>query len=126
MTGTNCKAEREEPYFQISIEGVLWPILHTIIGIGNQVLKNFVDIVDNDIEIKSRKEICLRQQLGDLDENIYMLVEGRGMWDNISDYEFGTLKEFRKERNKIERILNWILICGMMKKCCQNPWRRRI
>ncbi len=42
---------------------------------------NFVNIVDNDIEIKSPKEICLREQLGDLDENIYNVQVSRRKGD---------------------------------------------
>ncbi len=56
LTGTNQKGVREEPYFKIPVARVIWPILHTLIGIGNKILKYFVDIVDNDIEIKSPKK----------------------------------------------------------------------
>ncbi len=47
---------------------VIWPILHTLIGIDNQILKN-VDIVDgSDIEITHSKDIYLRLQLHDVDK----------------------------------------------------------
>ncbi len=82
MTETNCKGIREESYFKIPIERVIWPIKHTCIGIGNQIQKIFVDIVNIDIEIKSPKEITLREQHGGLDKNIYKVVEEREMWDN--------------------------------------------
>ncbi len=79
----------------------------TLIGSGNQILKNIVDIVDNDIEINSPKEICLKERLGDLAEKIiYKLVEERVMFDKASDYIIGTLKEFKKEKNEIEREID--------------------
>ncbi len=60
-------------------------------------------IVDNDIDIKSPKEIHLREQLGDLDEELFNAVEDRETWDNASDFGNGKLREFRKERNENER-----------------------
>ncbi len=38
LIGTNCKGVREEQYFKIPIERVM--ILHTLIGIDNQVIEN--------------------------------------------------------------------------------------
>ncbi len=103
LTGTNQKGVREESYFKIPVARVIWPILHTLIGIGNQILKSFVDIVHNDIEIKSPKEIWLREQLGDLDEKIYNALEDSETWDNASDFRNGKLRNFRKDRNEIKR-----------------------
>ncbi len=62
-----------------------------------------MDIVGNNIEIKSPKEIHLRQQLGDLDEKIYNKVEDRETWDNASDFGNDIHRKFRKDRNKVER-----------------------
>ncbi len=63
LCGTNQKGVREEPYFKIPVARITWPIFHTHIGIGNQILKNFVDIVDNEIEIKSPKKFVSESNL---------------------------------------------------------------
>ncbi len=62
-----------------------------------------MNIVDNNIEIKRPKGVCLREQLGDLDEKICNAVENRETWDNASDFGYGKLREFRMERNEFER-----------------------
>ncbi len=59
--------------------------------------------------IKSPNEICLREKLGDLDEKIYNVVENWEIWYNASDSGNGKLKEFRKERNKIEKEIEQII-----------------
>ena len=38
---------REEAYFDIPIDRYIWPVLHTLIGVGNGILNHLVDIVEN-------------------------------------------------------------------------------
>ncbi len=120
-----CKLERlwEEPHFKIPVGRVVLPILHYLIGIGNQILNFFVDIFVNDIEVKSTKELCLRDQLGDLDENINTLVEVRKIWVKHQIMVMENKKVRETEKQNLEVNLNGILICGIMKICWQNPWR---
>ncbi len=44
--------------------------------------EKIVVIVDNNFEIKSPNELCVREHIRDLDENTYKLVEDSAIWDN--------------------------------------------
>ncbi len=104
LKGTKRHGVREEPYFKIPVERVIWPVLHTLIGIGNNILQNLVDFIDNDIESLPLKEIRLRESLGDIDERIHYATTQRDQWDE-SENGLIALKKARAGRNKIERAL---------------------
>ena len=104
LKGTKRHGVREEPYFKIPVERVIWPVLHTLIGIGNNILQNLVDFIDNDIESLPFKEIRLRESLGDIDERIHYATTQRDQWDE-SENGLIALKKARAGRNKIERAL---------------------
>ena len=48
---------QEDPYFKIPVERIIVLVLHARIGIGNQILKHFVDIVDLEVEYLPDKEV---------------------------------------------------------------------
>ena len=55
---------RENPYFDIPVSQFVWPLLHTLIGIGNNILKYLVDYADTEIQHTPVIEIRLRKELG--------------------------------------------------------------
>ncbi len=46
LTDTEMMGVRKDPYFEIPVSQFVWPVLHTLIGIGNKVLKFLVDGAD--------------------------------------------------------------------------------
>ena len=50
LEGKERMGVREDPYFEIPIDRFIWPILHTLIGIGNAILKNLMNIIENEIQ----------------------------------------------------------------------------
>jgi len=55
LTGTDMLGVKEAPYFEIPVDRVIWPVLHTMIGMGNQILTSLVDIADRDIQVVPQK-----------------------------------------------------------------------
>ena len=73
---------KERPWWQmIPISNYLVPLLHTLIGIGNDILDNFRDIVNEDIECLDKKEIAARRAMSATELRVDKLVNDRNEWD---------------------------------------------
>ena len=61
---------REYPHFDIPVENYIWPILHTLIGIGNNILTFVTEYADNHIQLLPARQIRLKEEMKELDEKI--------------------------------------------------------
>ena len=101
--GKERKGVREDPYFDIPVERFIWPILHTLIGIGNNILKYLVDIVENEIQHIPPKEMQVKRKLKELEDQLEEQREVRDDWDSVNDgYGKELLKELRRDRTSID------------------------
>ena len=101
--GKERKGVREDPYFDIPVERFIWPILHTLIGIGNNILKYLVDIVENEIQHIPPKEMRVKRELKELEDQLEEQREVRDDWDSVNDgYGKELLKELRRDRTSID------------------------
>jgi hypothetical protein len=50
LKGTSKRGVKECPYFDIPIEQAVWPLLHALIGIGNQLLQLIVDLGETEMQ----------------------------------------------------------------------------
>ena len=98
---------REIPFFDIPVMRYIWPILHTLIGIGNAIMKNLIDIVESEIQVVPTREIRLRREVRELAAEIMELMMEKEYW---MSKEEGTgsalLSEYKKERNKLIRKMD--------------------
>jgi len=69
-TGVAMKGVREIPLFDIPVENYIWPILHTLIGIGNNILAYLVDYADNFIQLLPSQQVRLKKDVKILDKKI--------------------------------------------------------
>ena len=77
----------------IPINNYLVPLLHTLIGIGNDVFDNFRDIINEEIECLDPKEISTRQAAVKCTTKIEKDVQEREAWDaSQSGREYSSLK----------------------------------
>jgi len=53
---------KRKPYFMKGVH-VVFPVLHGLIGLGNDLLKYFFDTIDAEIEPISREEMELRDSV---------------------------------------------------------------
>eukprot|EP00956_Cyclotella_meneghiniana_P036251 scaffold123208_cov22-Cyclotella_meneghiniana.AAC.1 len=80
---TSVEGCKEKAWWQmIPLENYLVPLLHTLIGIGNDVFDNFRDIINRDIECLDPKEIVTRQKVVACENQIQADVSRRDEWDN--------------------------------------------
>ncbi len=59
-----------------------------------------MDIVDNDIEIKRKKNFAYKSNMEILTK-IYKVKEDTKIWENASDYGNGKLEKFTQDRKKL-------------------------
>ena len=57
LEGKERMGVREAPYFDITVHRYIWPVLHTLIGVGNAILDYLIDIVESEIQAIPAKEI---------------------------------------------------------------------
>ena len=50
VKGTDMKGVREEPYFDIPVSNFIWPLLYTLIGVGNNILTHLIKYADSEIQ----------------------------------------------------------------------------
>ena len=104
LEGIERKGVREQPYFKVPVERYVWPLLHMLIGIGNAILEFFMNVVDNDIQSLSPKEIRTKQDVRELNREIEELMAQKIAWNSKSeDSVNGQLRELRKLRNSLEK-----------------------
>ena len=108
-SGTDRKGVREEPYFDIPVERYIWPVLHTLIGVGNGILNHLVDIVESEIQAVPAKEILLKREVRELTRDIIALRKERDDFDS-NDEGSGkeTLKYLKKERTRMMKRMETI------------------
>ena len=68
----------EEPYFDIPVDRYIWSILHTLIVIGNAILKHLINIIQSKIQTLSVREIRLRREVRELTAEIRYLMDKKG------------------------------------------------
>ena len=68
--GAAMMGVREYPYFDIPVENYIWPILHTLIGIGNNILTFLTDYADNNVQLLPTRQIRLKEEIKELDKKI--------------------------------------------------------
>ena len=103
LDGTARMGVREEPYFDIPVWRYIWPLLHMLIGLGNDILNYLVDVLDNEIQALSPKEIRTKQEVKDLESEIQDLMATKEAWSSKSEDSFNAiLKQLRKDRNSLE------------------------
>jgi hypothetical protein len=82
----------------VPIDSYILPILHTEIGIGNRLLKSFLDWVDLRIENVPDNEIEARYGVYESQVEVRLQNE---IWDAWVDLNGGTLADLREERAMI-------------------------
>jgi hypothetical protein len=73
---------KERAWWQmIPLDHFLVPLLHTLIGIGNDIYNNFCDIVNRDIEQLVQQEVQTRDKVVVCEAKIAEDVMHRNVWD---------------------------------------------
>lgn len=99
LEGAARKGVREEPYFDIPLWRYIWPVLHTLIGVGNDILDYLIDIVESEIQALPAKEIRMKRELRDMEKEDKEMVEARDYFDSKNEGS-GTelIKKYRQEK----------------------------
>lgn len=100
--GADRKGVTELPYFKVPIERVVWPLLHALIGVGNNLLQFMVDYGEQEIQCLPRAEIALLQQVRDDESELEVNEEMKAHFD---EHEKTNLSNLVKERDRIEEWL---------------------
>ena len=82
LEGKDRMGVREVPYFDISMARYIWPILHTLIGVGNGILDYLIDIIESEIQHIPAKEVCTKCELCELEKLHKELQTARNEWDS--------------------------------------------
>ena len=101
-TGADRKGITEKPYFKIPIERIVWPLLHALIGVGNNLLQYIIDYGEAEIQCLERAEISLLQQVRDDETELEIATELKGYFD---EHEKANLTAKIKER---DRVQDWL------------------
>ena len=81
QAGDTVKGCKEDAWWQfIPVENFLVPLLHTLIGIGNDIFGHFKDMINDRIECLDPKEISVRQKVIQCEEAIQINVAKREGW----------------------------------------------
>jgi len=82
LDGKDGIGVREKPYFDIPVKMYIWPILHTLVGVGNAILDYLIDIIESKIQGIPAKEIRMKRELQELEKAHRELQENRNSWDS--------------------------------------------
>jgi hypothetical protein len=74
--GRHRNGVQEHPIFSLPIEHIIWPLLHALIGIGNQLLNFVIDYAEEYIQCLSNKERLLRDRVRQLERAVADAREG--------------------------------------------------
>jgi len=94
---------REEPYFDIPVARYIWPILHTLSGVGNGILDYLIDMIESENQHIPAKEVHIKRELHELEKLYKELQTARNVWDsgNVgSGIDF--MKVHKKELQRLE------------------------
>ena len=98
-TGTDRKGMKARPYWDfIPIENYIIPLLHVMIGVGNDILEHFMDQYDLNIIKLSTEENKARNDVQDFEKNLKAKREELKAWDGSVDGK--ELKKLKKKSNK--------------------------
>mmetsp|Transcript_25197 Transcript_25197/g.59957 ORF Transcript_25197/g.59957 Transcript_25197/m.59957 type:complete len:527 (+) Transcript_25197:876-2456(+) len=101
--GKDCKyGVKARAWFQfIPLENILCPLLHLLIGIGNDILDNFKDVVNRDVEKLDPREVTTRQKFVQCELAISRDVARREEFDaSVPGKELSRLKGVIYRRTK--------------------------
>ena len=97
LDGKERMGVREDPYFEIPVERFIWPILHTLIGIGNAILKNLIDVIENEIQSLTPRELKLKREVRELVDKLKLLMDEKDEWDSSNENSGSQeLKEYKR------------------------------
>jgi hypothetical protein len=92
----------------VPLNHYLVPLLHTLIGIGNDIYDNFRDVVNESIECLDRKEIEARRKVAECELAIESDKMCRNEWDaSEKGKKLESLKGVIYRRNKILKDLGY-------------------
>jgi hypothetical protein len=102
----------------IPLSHFLVPLLHTLIGIGNDIYDNFRDIVNEHIECLDRKEIETRRKVAECEMTIESEKSRRNAWDaSEKGKKFLSLKGIIYRRSKVLKDLGCVGNGSSVKVC---------
>ncbi len=110
--GQQCKTSgnqqlrvKKEPWWQfISLEDLCVPLLHALIGIGNQVLAKFCDVVNEYFESRSANELNTWNVILIIQQILEEKTTERKVWDQSVDGRKLLFKVLREESVIRDRI----------------------
>ena len=102
LEGTDMMGVREMPYFNIPIDRVVWPLLHALIGIGNNLLQWLVELGDSEVQCLPGSEIKMIEETKTLKVEVAKATENKKEWEAN---EKPTFKVLQREATKLEK---WI------------------
>ena len=82
LTGRQCMGVKGSPYFSIPIDRIIWPLLHSLIGIGNQLLNHVVDYGELYVECLSARELQMRQEVIQLEQSVADARQNKKSWES--------------------------------------------
>ena len=100
--GAERKGVVEPAYFNIPIERVVFPLLHALIGVGNQLLQYIVDYGEQEIQCLERAEISLLQQQRDNENELEVVSE---MKTHFEEHDKAHLNGLVRRRGRLEAWL---------------------
>ena len=107
--GVDQRGVREEPFFNIDVDHIIFPVLHALIGIGNKVMSYFIDECECHIEALPEAQTILRDEIKMMDENVEIARADRKQWDASQDgIEFKSLRSRMNQINKNQNYTAWL------------------
>lgn len=111
----------------IPLTNFLVPLLHTLIGIGNDLYDNFRDFVNREIECLDPKEMAIREKLITCEAKIASDVAERDNWDRSSTGKKAkSLKGMIYRRNKALKEMGMIVSPSSNTKDTRSGFERLI
>ena len=97
-TGAARGGVKRRPYFMKRVH-VVFPALHAMIGLGNDLLKYFFDTIDAEIEPISREEMEMRESVGRNKTLLHTIKQDYEVWKDAADggVLVKELKDIQKE-----------------------------
>ena len=98
---------KRKPFVEKQVH-VVFPALHAMIGLGNDLLKYFFDTIDADIEPISREELELRESVAKNKTLLQTAIQDYEVWKSSEDggAEVITLKTCQKDLKRIMKQMD--------------------
>ena len=104
--GLVTKGVQEYPHFDIPVENYIWSILHTLIGIGNNIFTFLTRYTDNHIQLLPACQIWLKEEIKELSEKIDEEKESIAFFNSLNT---GSGRKMWKSANRQLRDLKGTL-----------------